>query len=73
MMLTPSITDLMRYMPSRYLLVNVTARRAREIADNAEVQGIMLDEKPVKLAINEIADGLLQGQVKGQYRLEGEN
>lgn len=66
-MLTPSINELMHNIPSRYLLVNVTARRAREIADEAERNGIALNEKPVKLAINEIAAGELIGRVKIQY------
>lgn len=66
-MLTPSINDLMKYIPSRYLLVNVASRRAREIAETAEAQRIPLDEKPVKLAINEIASGALIGQVKQEY------
>ncbi|MDR1693194.1 MAG: DNA-directed RNA polymerase subunit omega [Oscillospiraceae bacterium] len=67
-MLSPSISELMETIPSRYLLVNVTARRAREIAETAERQEIRLDEKPVKLAINEIANGALVGRVKSEYR-----
>ena len=71
-MLQPSINQLMQNIPSRYLLVNVTARRAREIADDAERNGFPMDEKPVKLAINEIAGGDLIGQVKKEfnYRLD---
>ncbi len=67
-MLSPSISELMETIPSRYLLVNVTARRAREIAETAERQEIHLDEKPVKLAINEIASGALIGRVKSEYQ-----
>ncbi|MDR0293314.1 MAG: DNA-directed RNA polymerase subunit omega [Oscillospiraceae bacterium] len=66
-MLSPSISELMQHIPSRYLLVNVTARRAREIAETAERQEIRLSEKPVKLAISEIANGALVGQVKKEY------
>ena len=66
-MLSPSIIELMENIPSRYLLVNVTARRAREIAENAERQEVNLEEKPVKLAINEIAEGELIGRVKSEY------
>ncbi len=72
-MLTPSISDLMKNVPSRYLLVNVAARRAREIAQDAEEQGIHLDEKPVKIAINEIAAGQLKSKMKGQFRLNQED
>ena len=66
-MLSPSINELMENIPSRYLLVNVAARRAREIAETAERQEFRLDEKPVKLAINEIAGGQLIGRVKSEY------
>ena len=71
-MLSPSISELMQHIPSRYLLVNVTAQRAREIAETAQRQEIRLTEKPVKLAINEIAAGTLVGAVKREfnYRLD---
>lgn len=69
MMLIPSVGELMKVIPSRYLLVNVTAQRAREIAEISEREGMQLDEKPVKLAINEIASGLLSGQMKSRYSL----
>ena len=54
MMLYPPMGDLMDKVGSRYLLVNMVARRAREISDEAEEEGIPLDEKTVSLAINEI-------------------
>jgi len=57
----------MEHIPSRYLLVNVTSRRAREIAETSERQEIRLNEKPVKLAIGEIAGGELIGAVKREY------
>ena len=44
---------------NRYMLVNAVARRARQIAENAEMEGEVLDEKPVTLAIHEVADGKL--------------
>jgi len=66
-MLQPSISELMQNIPSRYLLVNVAARRAREISEDADRNDMQLEEKPVKMAINEIAAGELVGQVKQQY------
>ena len=69
-MLNPSINELMKNMPSRYLLVNVTAQRARTIADSAEEEGIALEEKAVKLAINEIAEGKLVGVMKTRHSLD---
>jgi len=59
MMLYPSMNKLTSYVPNRYMLVNVVARRARQIAENAEDMGERLEEKPVTLAIHEVADGKL--------------
>lgn len=57
MMLYPAMSLLNKYVENRYLLVNVVARRARQIAEDAEMEGIHLTEKPVTEAINEVADG----------------
>ena len=59
MMLYPAMNNLTSYVPNRYMLVNVVARRARQIAENAEEIGEHLDEKPVTMAINEVAEGKL--------------
>lgn len=59
MMLYPAMTTLNSYIPNRYMLVNVVARRARQIAEEAEMNGDILTEKPVTLAIHEVADGKL--------------
>lgn len=57
MMLYPAMSKLNSHVTNRYMLVNVVARRARQIADDADEAGIQLDEKPVTLAIHEVADG----------------
>ena len=57
MMLYPAMSKLNSHVPNRYMLVNVVARRARQISDDADEAGIQLDEKPVTLAIHEVADG----------------
>ena len=57
MMLYPAMNTLIKNVPNRYLLVNVVARRARQIAEDAEMDEIHLTEKPVTEAINEVADG----------------
>jgi DNA-directed RNA polymerase subunit omega len=59
MMLYPAMNKLTAHVPNRYMLVNVVARRARQIANNAEETGEHLDEKPVTIAIHEVADGKL--------------
>ena len=60
MMLYPAMKDLLKHIPSRYELVNVVACRARHIAHEAELSGEPLDEKPVSIAIQEVADGKLE-------------
>lgn len=57
MMLYPPMNDLLKQVPSRYMLVNVVAQRARQIAIEAEENDVSLDDKPVSMAIREIADG----------------
>jgi len=64
-MLYPSMKQLLKNIDNRYLLVNVASKRAREIAEDAEDKGERLDQKPVKIAINEIAEGRLSGSLKG--------
>ena len=66
-MLYPPIPELLKYVDSRYLLVNVIARRARQISIEAEQEGYALEEKPVTLAIHEIAEGKLTATVKEEY------
>ena len=56
-MLYPPVADLLEKVDSRYLLVNVVAHRARQIAAEAEAKGEHLEEKPVTEAINEVAEG----------------
>ena len=59
MMLYPAMSKLNESVPNRYLLVNVVARRARQIAEAADVSGTPLTEKAVTTAINEVADGVI--------------
>ena len=54
MLLKPSMTDLLKKVDNRYLLVNLTAKRAREIADIAEANELKLTEKPVTLALDDV-------------------
>ena len=64
MMLYPTMPELLKHVSnSRYLLVNVIAKRAREIALDAETHGIPLDEKPVSMAIAEIAQGKISASI----------
>ena len=60
MLLYPAIKDLLNQVPSRYMLVNMVANRARKLSIEAEKSGEPLDEKAVSLAIHEVANGTLQ-------------
>ncbi len=66
-MLYPPMSELLEHIDSRYLLVNVVARRARQLAIESETFHEPLAEKPVTLAIQEVADGKLVAEVKKEY------
>ena len=66
-MLFPPVADLLKKVDSRYLLVNLVAHRARQIAAEAEAFQEDLPEKPVTMAIEEVADGELSATVKEEY------
>ncbi len=57
MMLYPAMNELLKQVSSRYQLVNIVAARARQIAAEAEETGAALEDKPVSIAIREIAEG----------------
>ena len=66
-MLYPPMAEMLKHVDSRYLLVNVVAHRARQISIEAEQEGFTLPEKPVTLAIREVADGKLTATIKDEY------
>ena len=59
MMLYPPMANLVDKVGSSYLLVNLVARRAREISSKAEEAEEILDKKPVSMAIDEVYSGRL--------------
>lgn len=62
MMLYPPMNELLEQVPSRYMLVNVVAQRARQIANEAEENQTVLEDKPVSIAIREVAEGKVEIQ-----------
>ena len=66
-MLYPPMAELLEHIDSRYLLVNVVARRARQIAIESETFHEPLEDKPVTLAIRQVAEGKLEAEVKKEY------
>ena len=63
-MLYPAMSELLKHIDSRYLMVNVVARRARQISIESEPFHIPLEDKPVTLAIREVAEGKLAAKVR---------
>lgn len=56
-MFNPDLRNVLKNKTSRYSLVTAVAKRAREIAGDAQENGEILDEKPVSLALDEIING----------------
>lgn len=56
-MFNPDLKKMLTNVNSRYSLVVGTAKRAREIRDEALQNEVMLDVKTVSTAIEEIFDG----------------
>ncbi|MBP3696598.1 MAG: DNA-directed RNA polymerase subunit omega [Clostridia bacterium] len=56
-MFNPDLRGVLKDHLSRYSLVTATAKRAREIAEEAEANKEIITEKPVSLALEEILDG----------------
>ena len=57
-MLNPAIGKLINNCDHRYKLVNQIAKKARAIADEAEQKNEIIIEKPVTIAINEMAEDI---------------
>ncbi|MBE6781600.1 MAG: DNA-directed RNA polymerase subunit omega [Ruminococcaceae bacterium] len=55
-MLNPAIGKLINSCDNRYKLVNQIAKKAREISNEAEQKGEIIIEKPVTIAINQMAE-----------------
>ena len=56
-MFNPDLSKVLKNHLSRYSLVTATAKRAREITDEANEEGEIITEKTVSLALDEIIDG----------------
>lgn len=67
-MLRPAVNQIISKNESCYSLVIAVAKRAREIADNLYENSQILEEKPVKTAVEELAGG----RYKINYEEQGE-
>ena len=56
-MIYPSIDKLLNVVDSKYALVHVASRRARQIIDGAVPLTTVPSNKPLTIAINEVNEG----------------
>lgn len=66
MLLYPAMNDLLKNVPSRYLLVNVVAHRARELSHHRPDSEERPVDKPVTAAIEEVAAGEINMEKLGE-------
>ena len=71
-MLKPITTNLLDQNESRYSLVIATAKRARQIAQEAEQEKLILKEKPVSMAVDELLAGKYRIAMKDETAPEAE-
>lgn len=58
-MLYPSINEIRKKADSRYTIVILAAKRARDIIDGKPILTEVETERPVSIAANEIAEDLI--------------
>ncbi len=58
-MLYPSINEIRKKADSRYTIVIMAAKRARDIIDGKPILTEVENDRPVSLAANEIAEDLI--------------
>jgi len=58
-MINPSIDELLEKVESRYMLVTVISKRAREIVAGDDIMVDTEDKKPINVAIKEFKEGRL--------------
>lgn len=71
-MLNPSIGILIQNTDSRYKLVLDVAKKAREIAEEAQANQEIIIEKPVTLAMDEMAAEIIGNEEEEEEKSEVE-
>ncbi len=67
MMIKPGISELMKDMDSRYTLAMIVAKRARELALDTTTPLVKVkSDKPVTIAVNEVAQGMIDVIAPGE-------
>ena len=67
-MFNPDLKNVLKNHLSRYSLVTATAKRARQISDEALENGEIMVEKPVSIALDEIVEGKYKVIEPGEIR-----
>ncbi len=67
-MLYPSIDDLMKKTDSKYTLVAIASKRARQLLDGAKPNIEPVSHKYVGIALEEIASGALVAKVSKEKK-----
>lgn len=73
MMLYPPVADLVEKVGSSYALVNLVAKRARNLSAEAEREGLPMTKKAVSAAIDEVYTGKLTISEKADDEPEGDD
>ena len=71
LVLRPAMSQILREGESYYAFVVAVARKAREIAEEADEKNMPLDVKPVNLALAEFASGKVR--VKDTVKMKDVN
>ena len=72
-MFNPDLKGVLKNHLSRYSLVTATAKRARAISEDAEEKNIILTEKPVSIAIDEILEDKKKRHIETYLNEEGKS
>jgi DNA-directed RNA polymerase subunit omega len=62
-MIKPSIDELLKNVESRYMLVTVISKRAREIVEGEEILVKTAQLKPVNIAVEEFYAGKIDYEI----------
>ena len=65
-MFYPSVNEIRKKADSRYTIVIMAAKRARDIIDGKPILTDVENDRPVSLAANEIAEDLITYKREGQ-------
>lgn len=57
MIVKPSVTDLLKIVDNRYMLIIATSKRARQIVEGSTPLVKVEEKSPVTIASNEIEEG----------------